>query len=533
MPAMLRLMRLREDVRRLRRDERGNLGVILGLSLAPMIVAGGVAVDYSRVSGARSSLQAALDAGVVAAATESNGRTQAQLTQTVTAFVDGNKGKFAYKNLSLAVTAPNDWTVSASASACIDLVFGAFTGRAQQCFRGDAEANRGKNHLEVVMALDNTGSMTANDRIVHLRNAAKLLVDKLEAAASGNRTVKIALVPFVTAVNVKGTGFDMAWMDQNAQNPLHGTNFNPPAGSPAGTKVNHFTLFSNLQIPWKGCVEARPVPYNLDDTPPTTANPSTLFVPYFAPDEPGGAAPGGNSPSTYNNSYLPDVVTGTDTQRIRSIAKYVYSNPRPTPIVETAPNLKTNENNTNGPNRTCPTPIVPLTNDFNTLRTQIAAMRHWNGSGTNVSEGLAWAWRVLSPEPPYTGGKSFSDPTTQKVIVLLTDGENVVYGAKDKAATLSDYGSYGFLAAGRFGASSQDAAARNVDGWVKQLCASVKSRDVMLYTITLEADTAANRALYGPCASKPEMYYPSPNATQLSGIFGNIAAQLIALKLTK
>jgi len=514
-------------------DRRGNIGVVFGATLAPLVVSAGVAVDYSRVSGARSSLQAALDAGVVAAATESNGHTLPQLTQTVTAFVNSNKGKYDFKDLVVTVAAPDDWTVRANASACIELMFGSFLGKPKQCFAGDAEANRGKNNLEVVMALDNTGSMTTNDRIVHLRNAAKLLVDKLEAAVNGNRTVKIALVPFVTAVNVKGEGFDTAWMDQNAQNPLHGANFDPPAGSPAGTKVNHFTLFGNLQIPWKGCVEARPAPYNLDDTPPGLANPATLFVPYFAPDEPGAAAPGGNSATAYNNSYLPDVVGGTDAQKIRSVAKYVFSNPRPTPIVETAPNLQTNENNTNGPNRTCPTPILPLTNDFNKLRANVAAMRHWNGSGTNVSEGLAWAWRVLSPEPPYSEGRSFADPTTQKIVVLLTDGENVVYGARDRPDTRSDYGSYGFLASGRFGSADQTAAARNVDGWTQQLCTALKNRGVLLYTIVLEADTAPNRALYAPCASKPEMYYPSPNASQLSGIFGNIAQQLIALKLTK
>lgn len=516
--------------RRFGSDRRGNVGIAFGIALAPLIVAGGVAVDYSRVSGARSTLQAALDAGVVAAATESNGHTLPQLRATVAAFVDANKAKFDYKNLVVTVAAPDDWTVNANAAACIDLLFGPFLGRNQQCFRGDAEANRGKSALEVVMALDNTGSMTANDRIVHLRNAAKLLVDRLEAAVNGNRSVKIALVPFVTAVNVKGEGFDMAWMDQNAQNPLHGANFDGPGGA----KVNHFTLFDQLQIDWKGCVEARPTPYNLDDTPPTVANPSSLFVPYFAPDDPGGAAPGGNAGSgSYNNTYLPDGVGGSDTQRSRAVGKYVFTTPRPTPIVETAPNLKTTDNITNGPNRACPTPILPLTNDFEKLRTNVAAMRHWSGSGTNVAEGLSWAWRVLSPEAPYSGGRPFNDPTTQKVVVLLTDGENQVFGAEDKPEIKSDYSSYGFLARGRFGSTVKSTATRNVDGWVQQLCTSLKSRGVLLYTITLEANTTANTALYGPCASKPEMYYPSPNATQLSGIFGNIAQQLIALKLTK
>ncbi len=518
---------LNRYVRRFALDQRGNVAIAFGAVLMPLLAASGVAVDYGRVSGARSALQAALDAGVVAAATESNGRTATQLTTTVQTFLDGNKGKNPYTNLQLSVTAANDWTVAATASACVDVFFSNILGQTNACFSANAEAKRGKNHLEVVLVLDNTGSMSANDRIVHLRNAAKQLVNTLETAVTGNRTINIALVPFVTEVNIKGEGFNMAWMDTNAQNPLHGVNFDPPAGSAAGTRVNHFTLFSAMQQPWKGCVEARPASYALDDTPPSIGNPSTLFVPAFAPDEPGNAAPGGNSSSAYNNTYLNDTGGGQ-----RSVAKYSAAVPRPTPIIETAANLKTNENLTNGPNRACPTPIVPLTTDYAKLRTNIDLMRHWNGSGTNVSEGLMWGWRVLSPEPPYTDGKSFSDPTVQKVVVLLTDGENVVYGASG-TPNKSDYGSYGFLASGRFNALDQTAAARNVDGWVQQSCTRLKDLGVMIYTITLEANSAANTNLYGACATRQEMYFPSPSATQLNGIFNNIAQQLVALKLTR
>ncbi|MGL4635996.1 MAG: pilus assembly protein TadG-related protein [Beijerinckiaceae bacterium] len=514
------------------RNQRGNVVTIFGLSLLPMAVAAGVAVDYSRISGARSSLQAAVDAGVIAAATESNGRSAPELEATVTQFVQNNKGTHPYKNLQMTVSAANDWTVTANGSACIDLIFAGVLGQSTACFNVEAEAQRGKNHLEVVLVLDNTGSMdTASDRIGNLRNAAKLLVDILEKAANGNRTVKISLVPFVTAVNVKGEGFDTAWIDNNGQNPQHGANFD---ALPGGGRVNHFTLFNKLGLNWKGCVEARPTPYALNDTPPSIANPSTLFVPYFSPDDPGIAAAGGNNGGSYNNSYLNDATSGSlsDTAKQRSLAKYDVTLPIVPAIVETATKLGGGQNLTTGPNRACPTPILPLTNDFNKLRTNIAAMRHWNGSGTNVSEGLMWGWRVLSPEPPYTAGKPFLDPTVQKVVVLLTDGENVVYGASGTEHK-SDYGSYGYLASGRFNALDQNAAARNVDGWVQSTCTNLKANRVMIYTITLEAGTAANKALYGPCASRPEMYFDSPSATQLSGIFTTIAQQLVALKLTR
>jgi Flp pilus assembly protein TadG len=528
--------RARAALQLLRRDQRGNIGIAFAAALMPMAAASGVAVDYSRMSSGRAALQAALDAGTLASSTESNGRTDAQLRATVEKFLDGNKKAGAYTNLAFTVAATDDWTIASSATACVDLIFaGVVGGVSTRCFTVSSEAKRGKSHLEVVMVLDNTGSMNnGSNRIGNLRAAARQLVATLRTAATGDRTVKIALVPFVTMVNVKGSGFDMAWMDTTAQNPLHGANFDPPAGSPAGTKVNHFTLFNNLQVPWKGCVEARPAPYNLSDAAPTIANPSTLFVPAFAPDEPGAAAPGGNSGSNFNNTYLPDPSTGTNAEKQRSVAKYTYTPPaaRPTPIVETAASLGGAENNTNGPNRTCPTPIVPLTTNYDTLNTHIDAMRHWNGSGTNVSEGLMWGWRVLSPEAPYTDGRPFSDPTVQKVVVLLTDGENVVYGSSG-TMNKSDYGSYGFMASGRFGAQDQTTAARNVDGWVQQICSNLKNQGVMIYTITLEAGTAANLSLYGPCASRPDMYRNVTSASQLTGVFQNIASQLVTLKLTK
>ncbi|MBZ9795897.1 hypothetical protein [Mesorhizobium sp. ES1-4] len=49
-----------------------------------------------------------------------------------------------------------------------------------------------------------------------------------------------------------------------------------------------------------------------------------------------------------------------------------------------------------------------------------------------------------------------------KIVLLLTDGENVVYGASQQP-TKSDYTSYGYLAGGRFGSDNQTTAARNVD----------------------------------------------------------------------
>jgi hypothetical protein len=75
-------------------------------------------------------------------------------------------------------------------------------------------------------------------------------------------------------------------------------------------------------------------------------------------------------------------------------------------------------------------------------------MTEWNGSGTNGSEWLAWGMRALSPQPPYTDAAPWKTQGVSKIVMVLTDGENVVYGASGQP-TKSDYTSYGYLAGGR------------------------------------------------------------------------------------
>jgi hypothetical protein len=41
------------------------------------------------------------------------------------------------------------------------------------------------------------------------------------------------------------------------------------------------------QLYWPGCVESRPGALSVNDTTPNPNIPNTLFVPAFAPDEPG------------------------------------------------------------------------------------------------------------------------------------------------------------------------------------------------------------------------------------------------------
>lgn len=508
------LMRVHNFVR----DRRGNIAIVFAAVVPVLISAVAMAVDVTNLLSAQASLRNALDSALLAAShlKDSPASRDATFQSYLAANVFGKNELTNVQGILTVEQTAISIKTTARATADVRLYFRVFG--VSKRVAAEASAYESSDDLEVVLALDNTGSM-AGARIAALRTAAASLIDILENVRSTTREVRVALVPFVTAVNVKGEGFDMDWIDQEGRAPLNGANF--------ANKADHLGMFAKLGVNWKGCVEARPAPYNVSDEPPSYARPETLFVPYFAPDEPGIArAPSsgyGNSPTGYNNSYLDDMGGGPDMNMIASPGKYSSSTRK---IISEAPPL------TIGPNRACPTPIVPLTNDFAKLRTAAAAMREWNGSGTNVSEGLAWGMRVLSPAKPYSQGKPFKAHGVTKVVVLLTDGENVVYGASNMP-TRSDYGSYGFLASNRFGSLNQTTAARNVDGWVRTLCDTLKGQGVQIYTVLLEADTAANRSLYTACASSASNYYPTNDVSQLDSVFRSIGSAIARLQLTQ
>lgn len=537
------------------RSRSGNIALLLGLGLPAILSAAAFAVDVSTIMRAKSNLQNALDAANLASS--HLGDLDITRTDAFDRYFQANiMGHSELANAQATLTVDkgiNFIKTKAVASADVNLNFAFLFGQSKHIVV-DASAVESNNQLEVVLVLDNTGSM-AGARMTALRTATKSLLDTLEATKSPTRQVRASLVPFVTAVNINGDGFDPAWIDMDGKSSTNGINF--PLID--GKRPNHMALFRQLGLNggwnntgWKGCVEARPGTYNISDAPPDPSKPDTLFVPYFAPDDPAPATKPsgsyGNSATGYNNSYLDDTIDKNKLKRpgvnvlgidlsgllggvvdallgadLETVAKYVASTNQI--VTETGSAI------TVGPNRSCPTPVVPLTDDFDKLRKAASQMTEWNGSGTNVSEGLSWGMRVLSPGEPYTGGAPFRTAGVSKIVMLLTDGENVVYGASNQP-TKSDYTSYGYLAGGRFGSDNQTTAARNVDGWTKSVCTQLKNQGVQIYTMVLQSDTAANRALYSACASDPSGYYAVNDPAKLPNVFQQIANKFSRLQLT-
>lgn len=357
-----------------------------------------------------------------------------------------------------------------------------------------------KNTVEVALVLDNSGSMdylgtdSGKKRIELLKSAASQLVDQLAQSAKlmaqVEKPVQFAVVPFAASVNVGSSNKNEPWMDPTGISPIHHENFDwtmtaadkkveqngssgpyykKGNGWPAeerGQTVTRISLLKDLKryvcsnggiscrtptvvsanLSWDGCVESRPDPYNTNDEKPTA--PETLYVPMFAPDEAGDLNYGGNKNSNLisfsaDNSWWNDAWQDNGTtsayarKRQRNGAKYFVPLPKEVTSVP------------EGPNSSCTTTAITSLTDvttsagLKTVKDAIAAMGA-NGA-TNVPEGLAWGWRTLSSQVPFTGGRAETERGNDKVIIALTDGANTYYRPSvDTAGNESTYSAYGY-----------------------------------------------------------------------------------------
>ena len=309
-------------------------------------------------------------------------------------------------------------------------------------------------------------------------------------------------MPFSSTVNV-GTEFERAWwLDPDGVSPLHSSNFNPPA--------NRWDVIDSMSHEsWDGCVEARSIPYDIEDEAPDPTRPETLFVPYFAPDEPSYF-------SGFSNSYMADGMGGYDLiARLSNSLKYAGVNP-----------------SGDASNWGCTArPITPLTSNRNTIDSAISQMI---ASGTtNIPIGVSWGVRILSPEEPFVEGAAWDDDETIKAMVILTDGENVINGRSN--INLSDYSGYGYAREGRLGVvtSSSNALGNALDDRTAAACRHAQDQGIRVYTITFQVSSSSTRDMMRDCATHPSLYFDSPSNAALRNAFELIAGDLTNLRLAR
>jgi Flp pilus assembly protein TadG len=202
------------------RSEGGNVALMFALALVPIFGVVGAAVDYGRVSQMRAELADALDAGVLAVGSQpemSDNEAFDIVNDWIAAHL-GDKYPGAWQLDS--VTLGEGGSILATASGSVDTTLARVLGIYEMQIGATSEAVRSLGKVEVVLVLDNTGSMKGT-KLTKLKEAANALVDTLVDATADPADLRIGLVPFSMTVNV-GAGYQNAsWIDNNAKSPIH------------------------------------------------------------------------------------------------------------------------------------------------------------------------------------------------------------------------------------------------------------------------------------------------------------------------
>ena len=527
------------------RDEGGAFAVLFGVIAVVLIATGGSAVDFVNIQQGRKTTQISLDATVLALQPEIYKKSEGWIKTRAQKLIEESLlGTDVAMEVDTVEVDKDAGRLLISASISRPTVFVKLVGIEKMSATLVSEATRAKNRLEVVMVLDNSGSMGSYGRITALKTASKLAVDILSGGEAEPEKVFIGIVPFTMAVNVGGKNKTAKWLDTQGVSSISWDNLDDDDNSSTGhntsnpsDRMKRIQLYASIpNVSWKGCVEARPhdktksVGQRLDvnDEEPNMGNPDTYFVPMFNPDQADYVNYKGD---IYKRGYMSDTGGSCGNkgkglpwlERHERECKYHGQNASPSTGI-TSPNGPCGD-----------AEVLPLTNKMSSIKTAINAMVA--SGGTNIHQGAIWGWRVLSPTEPFTEGVPYDDGAS-KVMILMTDGQNYASQTTGNYYGSHYYSAYGWPINERLGKKgwSNSQVIKEMDNRTKWACENAKDNpsNIEIYTIGLGISaTSTNGKMLSDCASSSSHDFFPSSSSDLIDTFQTIADQLSDLRLSK
>jgi Flp pilus assembly protein TadG len=501
------------------RDQRANVAVTFGLAAVPLVMLVGMGLDIANATRVKTALQNATDSAAISLARQAPTITDAQVPATAKAYIQANYRDTSQVSVTNASIDRATITATLDAKADVPVAFSQLLGVSSLPITAHAVAKG--LLLEIAVVLDTSGSMSQSagsggSKINALKSAGDAFLDAMFGASSTSQRVSVSVVPFAASVNVGSSNANAAWIDTTGRSSLHFEDFSDSTKS-------RWNLISDLNsTSWKGCVISRPTAGDLDvtDVAPSSTNGDTLFVPWFAPDEP-------DNNSNYANSYIKDTGNGGCSASLITLILNSLS-------LKQKNNCKYKNSTKSGagPNYLCDsTPITSLSGNRAVLDPAISSLQA--AGNTNIEEGLMWGWRSISPGAPFTQGKPYGAPNNRKVIILMTDGENNLGGNNN--SNLSEYSSYGYAVSGHLGSptNNNSTLTSELNARTLKACANAKAQGILIYTIAFGSGATASQNLLRTCASDPKYYYAPQNSSDLVPVFKNIAQSVNSLRIAE
>ncbi len=202
---------------RLARDRAGNTLAMIAAAIFPLLALVGGGVDMGRSYLAQSRLQAACDAGVLAARKKLgstvvlDGQVPADVNTIGNRFFSLNfaDGNYGTVDRSFQMTLESDFSISGAAHVAVPTTIMTLFGYGQMDIDVNCGAKLNFSNTDIMFVLDTTGSMAdkatpsdSDTKIQSLRNVVKNFTAQLDGSKSPGTRVRYGFVPYSTNVNV-------------------------------------------------------------------------------------------------------------------------------------------------------------------------------------------------------------------------------------------------------------------------------------------------------------------------------------------
>jgi Flp pilus assembly protein TadG len=576
-------------LRRLLGDQRGAVMAIMGLAIIPLFAVVGLAIDTGRGYMLKSKLSYAIDAAGLAGgrAFDTDLREEDIMMFFEANFPTGYMASELLPGHPIITIDEQANTITIEASATIPTHFMRVAGVPDLTVSARTVIQRELRGMELVLVMDNTGSMRGT-KMTGMQDAAHELIDILYGDREEVPQFWVGVVPYAANVNI-GTQHEDWLVTQAYDEDAAWQNADPDSDIRFGYHSNHYQPTT-----WKGCVEAREFPRDSNDDTPDLEG----WYPYlwrttlrnFANPwwvDPGDYDDDGDVDDDDAAAYVEDYFSASTPA---TWGPYVPGDNEWNPDgLESDLNLDNDlyQNWGTGPNLGCGPAITPLVAGKSTIEAAIDEMAPWHRGGTMANLGLAWGWRVLSPrwrglwdgDLPDELPLDYEVQNMEKVIILLTDGNNEWYdwpgpdsatitstasgncgegstvvplgglpgdnNARGTSSTSTcgtlrstypggDYSAYGRLSEGRLGTTNKTVANTILDDRMLDMCQTMKAQGIIMYTITFGGTPdAGTQQLYRDCATESDMYFHAPSNGDLQQAFVQIADELSALRIAE
>lgn len=449
-------------------SEAGNVTVIFAIAIIPLLLAAGVAVDMLRINQVKVMLQAAADAAALGGGASSR-PTEAEVVQIAQSYIDRSNTAEVVSELKdtqiINDTANGKFTVKLT--GVMPTSFMRLAGVSSVDVSVMSEVVKGGGApLELALALDVTASM-AGSKIDTLKIAAKNMVDKVMGASSN---AKVGMVPFNIYANVgidkKGESWLTVGNEYDAQQCYDTYPNRTGCTMNTGTCDNDGTPY---ECSYETCT-------SMGDPVPSCSMVQYRFAGCVASRQPPLNA---RADSVNTDPYLGMI------------------------------------------NTWCAQPLTDLTDVKSEIVTAIDNL--YTNQATFIPAGLLWAWNLLTPEEPFTRGRTKADMAAargKKALVLMTDGAN----------TLQE-GSYMGIDGIHWGCSDTECTVTNT--LTADLCTNIKADGILLYTVLFDVTDPTIENLMRNCASDPSMSYVASDNAALLAAFDGIGSSLSQLRLSR